>query len=520
MGQENFSFSESGSSASDQPKADGSEAGSADELRRAAGRGPASRTPAKRARAQSASPKKAASADESEATTEEAPAFTVSQLTREIEARLSQLGRVRVEGEVAGLRRASSGHVYFDLKEEGSLISCVVWRGQAGRALPASFDEGMQVLVRGKLDVYAPHGRYKLIVDRVEPLGVGALLAQLEELKREFKSAGKLDRRRTLPIFPRRIGVVTSRDGAALRDFLRTRSLRWPAYPVRLVHTLVQGPGADQAIAEAIGRLDQSGVDVIVVTRGGGSLQDLWCFNERSVADAIWSSSVPVVSAVGHESDTSLSDLVADFRAHTPTDAAQTVIPDRSVLYDRIERAGNRMIEAADDHIREREDRLERLANSRGLADPGAMLSERAASLRETRSRLELEMHRRLERSRERMQLARGAMERQSPSVRLARAFSRLELLGEKLIADGEKTLVRSGQRLELAARSLESISPLAVLGRGYSITSQGDSVLVDTNTLSEDDLIETRLLRGSVLSRAVEIRPETRAPSDRGDTE
>ena len=510
MGQENFSFSEQGS----EPSRESKPADSAADLRRAAGRGP---SPARK----KAPPKPSAPSE-----AEESPAFTVSQLTREIEARLNQLGRVRVEGEVAGLSRASSGHVYFDLKEEGSLISCVVWRGQAKRALPANFEDGMQVLVRGKLDVYAPHGRYKLIVDRVEPLGVGALLARLEELKQELKSAGMLDRFRPLPKYPKRIGVVTSRDGAALRDFLRTRSLRWPAYPVRLAHTLVQGPGADRDIAGAIDRLDQSGVDVIVVTRGGGSLQDLWCFNERAVADAIWRASVPVVSAVGHESDTSLSDLVADFRAHTPTDAAQTVIPDRAVLYERLARAGNRLVESAHEQVTQREELLDRLARSRGLSDPGAMLRERVSSLRETRSRLELQVRGRLEQARARVQDARAAIERQSPAMRLAKSFSRVELFGEKLVVAGEGALSRSQQRIELAARSLEAISPLAVLGRGYSITSRADvapgeegSILLDAKGLKAGDLLETRLLHGRVVSKAVEVKP-SRAETGEGSAD
>jgi exodeoxyribonuclease VII large subunit len=372
----------------------------------------------------------------------------------------------------------------------------------------------MQVLARGKLDVYAPHGRYKLIVDRVEPLGIGALLAKLEELKAELARAGRLDRHRPLPRFPRRIGVVTSRDGAALRDFLRTRSLRWPLYPVRLAHTLVQGPGAAEEIAAAIGRMDRSGVDVIVVTRGGGSLQDLWCFNERIVADAIWSTSVPVVSAVGHESDTSLSDLVADFRAHTPTDAAQTVIPDRAAVLERIARAGNRLVEAVHDELGEREQRLEALARSRGLSDPAAMLRDRAAALAGARSRLELSVRARLERARGRVHAASSAVERQSPRLRLARALSRLDVLREKLSGSAERLLAGAGKRIELASRSLESISPLAVLGRGYSITSRTSAsdgqggVLTDAALLREGDLLETRLSRGSVVSRTVEVRP------------
>ena len=270
----------------------------------------------------------------------EDPVYSVGQLTRSVAERLGGLGRVAVEGELSELATPRSGHVYFKLKEEGAVLSCAVWRSQVRRAFAAEPKEGQQVVAHGRLDVYAPRGTYSLIVEKVEQRGIGALLAELEALKKELHQRGWFARERPLPLLPERVGIVTSRDGAALRDFLRTRSLRWPLYPVRLCHAPVQGPGAARAIAQAIQRLDASGVDLIVVARGGGSLEDLWAFNELPVAEAIWNCSVPVVSGVGHETDFTLADLVADHRAHTPTDAGQTVIPERAALVERAVRAG------------------------------------------------------------------------------------------------------------------------------------------------------------------------------------
>ena len=282
--------------------------------------------------------------------------FTVGELTAEIRARVDEIGRVAVEGELSSLKRHTSGHVYFDLKDEGARIACVIWRSRVSRALRFEPEDGVQVVAHGRLDVYPPRGSYSLIVERLEPRGVGALLLQLERLKEELRGKGWFDRSRRLPAMPRMIGVVTSRDGAALRDFLRTRSLRWKGYPVRLCHAPVQGPGAAAEIAEAIDRLDASGVDVIVLCRGGGALEDLWAFNERPVAEAVWRAGVPVVSGIGHESDTTLVDLVADHRAHTPTAAAQTVVPERSAVRRRDDpRAG-----ASTRHLAYRGERVRR----------------------------------------------------------------------------------------------------------------------------------------------------------------
>jgi len=433
--------------------------------------------------------------------------WRVSDLNEHLKGWLASLGRVAVEGEVASLRRPASGHLYFNLKDRRrgieSVLNCAIWRSQTARAMKAPIKEGDQVVAHGQLDVYAPRGSYSLIVDRVEALGLGALLVQLEELKRELAGKGWFDRARPLPRLPRTIGVVTSRDGAALQDFLRTRSLRWPLYPLRLVHTPVQGTGAAQQIAAAITDLDASGVDLIVLCRGGGSLEDLWAFNERPVAEAIWGASVPIVCGVGHETDVTLADLVADHRAHTPTDAAQTVIPDRRALLEALERRGGDLIDAAEGLLGEREEGLERLARSRWLRRPDWILGDRRGELAKLGARLVASVGNALARSETAWRGARDLFAAHAPALRLEREATRLEAAGRRLVLPLRERLAASGARLELAAGRLEAFSPYAVLARGYSITRlSGDPrPLRGVDELAPGARLETRLAEGSVES-------------------
>lgn len=435
--------------------------------------------------------------------------FGVSDLTARIAGRLEEFGPVRVEGEVSGLKRAASGHVYFDLKDDRARLSCAIWRSVAGRLKLDAFAEGTEVVAHGKLDVYAPRGSYSLIVSKLEPKGVGALLAKLEELKRRMAEAGRFDRRRELPAMPAQVGVVTSRDGAALRDFLRTRSLRWPAYPVRLCHTPVQGPGSAEAIADAIRRLAATGVDVIVVTRGGGSIEDLWAFNEEAVLEAIWDCPVPVVSGVGHETDTTLADLVADHRAHTPTDAAQAVFPDRAELVARLQRLGNYLVGAGERAIEARTEALRRLAERRVLRDASWLLEEREARIADRLARLDGAMRLALRDAAARTGALGTRLERQSPAAKLERWGARLARAGGRLVESADRNLERSERRVQLAARSLDATSPLKVLGRGYSVTTTEDGTsLRDAADLEPGTTVRTRLERGSFTSEVVAVEP------------
>lgn len=415
--------------------------------------------------------------------------LTVSELTARIKGMLGELGRISVEGEVASVRTPASGHVYFNLKDRlrgvESVVGCAIWRSQVARATRQPLTEGEQVIAHGRIDVYGPRGSYSLIVDRIEPKGLGALLVQLEELKRELASKGWFDRARPLPRLPRVIGVATSRDGAAFQDFLRTRTLRWPLYPVRLAHTAVQGAGAAAEIAQAIGALDRSGVDVIVVCRGGGSLEDLWAFNERAVAEAIHAASVPVVSGVGHQTDSTLADFVADFRAHTPTDAAQSVIPPRAELEEELERSFNYLLSAIDEVIGAREQRLCQLREARVFRSADWILERRTEQLDAAGARLDRGVH-----------------------LAVERADRALAGLAHRLPVRAREALQRTAARVELVERQLQAFSPFAVLRRGYSITTVEGShgaPLTDSVAVAPGTLLRTRLASGEVCSRVEE---------------
>ncbi len=418
--------------------------------------------------------------------------LTVSELTARIKGMLGELGRISVEGEVASVRTPASGHIYFNLKDRlrgvESVVGCAIWRSQVARATRQPLTEGEQVIAHGRIDVYGPRGSYSLIVDRIEPKGLGALLVQLEELKRELVSKGWFDRARPLPRLPRVIGVATSRDGAAFQDFLRTRTLRWPLYPVRLAHTAVQGAGAAGEIAQAITALDRSGVDVIVVCRGGGSLEDLWAFNERAVAEAIHAASVPVVSGVGHQTDSTLADSVADFRAHTPTDAAQSVIPPRAELEEELERGFNYLLSAIDEVIAAREQRLRQLREARVLRSADWILERRTDALGRAGARLDRGVH-----------------------LAVERAGRALEGLACRLPVRVREALQRTASRVELFERQLQAFSPFAVLRRGYSITTvegeEGGAPLTESGAVAPGALLRTRLASGEVSSRVEAVR-------------
>jgi exodeoxyribonuclease VII large subunit len=430
----------------------------------------------------------------------------VSELNAHLKQLLGGLGRIAVEGEVASLRRPASGHLYFNLKDRRrgieSVLGCAIWRSQTQRALKQELVEGDQVIAHGKLDVYAPRGTYSLIVDRVEAVGLGALLVKLEELKRELAQLGWFDRKRPLPRLPRMVGVVTSRDGAAFQDFLRTRSMRWPLFPVRLRHTPVQGPGAAEEIARAVEDLDRSGVDVIVLCRGGGSLEDLWSFNERPVAEAIWRTSVPVVCGVGHETDATLADLVADHRAHTPTDAAQTVIPDRRELSEGLERAFGDLVDAVEAQIAWRSERLEQLLGRRHLRSADWILEGRVEALGRLGRQLRHGASVALERATGVLRTRERELAVHAPLRRLERAEAQVAALGQRLLGPPREGLAGSEARLELARGRLEAFSPYAVLGRGYSITrAVGGAPLLDASTVEPGTEVETLLCRGRLRS-------------------
>ncbi|MDP6368296.1 MAG: exodeoxyribonuclease VII large subunit, partial [Planctomycetota bacterium] len=326
-----------------------------------------------------------------------------------------------------------------------------------------------------------------------------------------LREQGWFERARPLPKLPAMVGLVTSRSGAALQDFLRTRSQRWPLYPVRLAHSTVQGPGAAQEIAGAVDNLVASGVDLVVLARGGGSLEDLWAFNELPVAEAIWRCKVPVVSAVGHESDFTLADMVADQRAHTPTDGAQLVIPERALLLENLDRLGGQLEDGLGQQVAERRRRLEQLQGARVLVSADWMIRERGDQLSAGGQRLALAARATLMGQGEHLGRLRAGLASRGPALQLARRGARLAACEPRLGAAARRSLERRCGPLATIERTLQATSPFAVLARGYSVTR----VLHDGGTgepltsaagVSPGARLETVLHSGRLVSRAEEV--------------
>ena len=325
--------------------------------------------------------------------------LTVSDLTQQIKILLETgLAPVWLTGEISNFKRHSSGHFYFSLKDENAQIPCVMWAGR-NRGLRFSPEDGMQVLAHGQVTVYEKRGYYQFDVAQIQPAGVGALQAAFEQLKRRLQAEGLFDeaRKKPLPEFAQSVGIVTSPTGAALRDLVSVLRRRWPAMKIILRPVLVQGAGAAEAIAQAIGEFNEyKEVEVLIVGRGGGSLEDLWAFNEEIVARAIYASKIPVVSAVGHEVDFSISDFVADVRAATPSAAAELVAPEVAEVKRQLQSLAIQSIRQLQRLLQTQHDRLRRVATSYGLRQPLDQVRQRSQQLDDLQRRLQLALQNRL----------------------------------------------------------------------------------------------------------------------------
>jgi exodeoxyribonuclease VII large subunit len=401
--------------------------------------------------------------------------LTISELTREVKGLIEEgFSSVWVAGEVSNLARPTSGHLYLTLKDAESQLRTVIWRGVA---LRMRFDlrDGMEVIVRGRLTVYTVRGEYQLQVEELQPKGIGAQELALRQLKEKLFRLGYFDpaRKKPLPAYPHRVALVTSPTGAAVRDMLEIFARRWPAVEVWVCPVKVQGEGATQEIAGAITRLNQfQGLDVIIVGRGGGTVEDLWPFNDEGVARAIFASRIPIVSAVGHEIDVTIADLVADCRALTPSEAAERVVPDRMELLDSLRRTEMQLRTLLVQRLEVAQARLDDLAQRRCF-------------------RLPLESIREHER--------------------------RLDDFSDRLERAARQRVVQMRERLEAQAARLGTLSPLNVLGRGYSLTrTEVDQAVVRSpDQVRPGDRLVTFVQHGRIISR-VEPPEEPRdlAPS------
>jgi len=445
--------------------------------------------------------------------------FTISRLNREARFLLERgLGSVWLEGEISNLSRPASGHWYFSLKDESAQVRCAMFRQ---RNLLARFPvrDGLHVLARGRVSLYEARGEFQVVIDHLEEAGEGLLRRRFEELKQKLLAEGLFDERhkKPLPPLPRRIGVITSPTGAAIRDILHILGRRFPAIPVLIYPVPVQGEAAPREIAHAL-RLAgaRADCDVLILARGGGSLEDLWAFNDEGVARAIYDCPIPVVSGVGHEVDFTIADFVADVRAPTPSGAAERVVPDRAEWLRRVEAMGTQLVRAMRRRLLEARTLLS--GHEKGLArnHPGARLREHAQRLDELEARLALATHARVDRARQRLATATALLARASPALRVAALRLRLESARRTLVTAGRGCLQGSRTRLELALRTLHAVSPLATLERGYAIVTDADGhVLQDARATNPGAVIGARLARGSVTARVIGIQPAADAPDE-----
>ena len=381
--------------------------------------------------------------------------YTVTHLTRQIKELLeNSFPRLWVEGELSNFKRHTSGHLYFTLKDENAQISCAMWRFRAG-TLPFAPESGMKVLVEGDVQVYEKGGNYQLIIQQIQPAGIGALQLAFEQLKRKLHAEGLFDasHKKPLPAFPERIGVITSPTGAAIRDIISVLTRRFPGIEILLYPVRVQGDGAAQEIAEAIADFNRYGeADLLIGGRGGGSLEDLWAFNEEIVARAIYASGIPIISAVGHEVDYSIADFVADHRAPTPSAAAEIAVRDRREVSGELNYYQEKLATVFRKQIDNQRTRLQRIQEGYGFRRPLDMIYQ---------------------------------------------SNQRLDELQRSIGASLNYYLQLQRSRLEKLEQQLRAINPEAILQRGFSICYKDGKIVKDIAQLEENDPVRIQLAQG-----------------------
>lgn len=433
--------------------------------------------------------------------------LTVSQLNRKSKELLeTYLHRVQVSGEISNLARPSSGHWYFTLKDARAQIRCAMFRSRS-QYVKFAPKEGEQVLVSGAVSLYEARGDYQLIVDRMESAGEGALKIAFEQLKEKLGAEGLFDPalKQPLPAHPKHIGVVTSPSGAAIRDIITVLKRRFPSLPVSIYPTQVQGEMAAGQIAWAIDKANRDQLcDVLIVGRGGGSLEDLWPFNEEIVARAIHQSRIPIISAVGHEVDFSISDMVADLRAATPSAAAELVSPDRFEYLGRLEQLQRRLSTAMENRLGQHRFHLLQLVKR--LRHPKDRLQEAMQRLDMAEQRMQNAMTHKLTGEQQRLTHLQHRLMQQAPDKQTALLKQQIQQLQQRMTLAMRQNLNQLKQRLAQQADVLNAVSPLSTLSRGYSILSdQEGSAIKSAQSVKVGDKLNARLHEGSLVCEVVE---------------
>ncbi|MGH8220357.1 MAG: exodeoxyribonuclease VII large subunit [Steroidobacteraceae bacterium] len=454
-----------------------------------------------------AAPERPVGAPERPAGEPERVVYSVSRLNREVRLLLDQrMSVLWVEGEISNLSQPSSGHWYFSLKDRVAQVRCAMFR-QRNSGVDFAPRSGQQVLARGRVSLYEPRGDFQLIVEHLEEAGIGRLQRELERLKAKLAAEGLFDAalKRPLPRFPRRIGVITSPTGAALRDILHILRRRYPSAHVLVYPALVQGAAAAPSIIEALAlastRLE---CDVLIVARGGGSLEDLWAFNDERVARAIRAASIPVIAGIGHEIDFTLADFAADARAPTPSGAAELATPDRLAVLQALAKTADRLHNACSRELRALAARVAAAAACLKIAHPGARLQQQVQRLDDLEQRLAGATRSRLHRDRHRLSETFALFVRRSPEHRVRESRERHAALEVRLRHANQRLMSKAENRLGLAQRALDAVSPLKTLERGYAIVAcaADGAVLTQADSVGLGEEIEARLAHGRVRAR------------------
>ncbi len=444
--------------------------------------------------------------------------FTVSRLNQTVRLLLEQeMGQVWISGEISNFTQPSSGHWYFTLKDDTAQVRCAMFRN-SNRRVTFRPQHGQQVLVRANITLYEPRGDYQIIVESMQPAGEGLLQQKYEQLKAKLSAEGLFDQqyKQPLPAPAHCVGVVTSKTGAALHDILHVLKRRDPSLPVIIYPTAVQGDDAPGQIVRAIELANaRRECEVLIVGRGGGSLEDLWSFNDERVARAIFASTIPVVSAVGHETDVTIADFVADLRAPTPSAAAEVVSRNQLELLRQLQNGQQRLEMAMDYFLAERTRRFTQLQHRLHQQHPQLRLARQQTVLERLRQRMNVALEGQLKRATLRQQRVAQRLNQQNPQPKIYRAQTRIQQLEYRLAENLRARLSSTRERFGNAVTHLEAVSPLSTLARGYSVTTATDGkVLKQTQQVKAGDVLTTRLSDGWVESevKGVTAAKKTRA--------
>ena len=442
------------------------------------------------------------------ATSKSRDIYSVSRLNREVRTILETgFPLLWIEAELSNFARPASGHWYFSLKDEAAQVKCAMFknRNQLVKVLP---ENGKQVLVRARIGLYEPRGDYQLIIEHMEEAGDGALRRQFELLKTRLAKEGLFDsaHKKELPQNISRVGIITSDTGAAIHDILTTLKRRYPMQSIIIYPTPVQGKGAAYKIAAAIDKANsRQESDILIVTRGGGSLEDLWEFNEEVVARAIYHSDIPVISAIGHEVDFTIADFVADQRAATPTAAAELVSPDRYQQLQKLSLVESRMSHLMQRNIQQKQQKIDWLAKR--LRHPKDQLQILKNKLHELSQRNIRTVRNKLQESRSQINLLEAKIQQHSPQQRIQQYQLRYENLNNRFQSVTKKLIISKKEKLQHLVFSLDALSPLHTLKRGYAIIKdQNNNIIRDVTKLKKEQTIKTELAKGHIYSTITEI--------------